>query len=213
VDYKVTPKTQLGIGAGYNNSPVEEGSSSEAVNVSGRLSWQMTEKISLRGSAGWERRKNEEVRAAIVPGKEDDAGSADGITQDSPIFNLGMLYALRENTSVTLDTYRSFRPSISEINQTFYSTGVVLSLSQRIHDRFSCTLSAGYESAEYEGAVEGVVADRTDNYWYVRPQISYTIGSRLTLSAYYQYSENDSKGSEAVSFDSSLIGTTISYSF
>lgn len=212
VDYAVTAKTQLGVGVGYDQSEVEYGADSGAVSATGRVSWQATSKFALRAVIGGEWRQNEEIRAAIVPGS-DEPVTAEGTEQFSPIFSLGALYNARENTSISLDAYRRSSPSISEVNQSYYSTGMVLAVNQRVYDRFSCSLNLGYENADYQATVEGVVADRKDDYWYIRPQVSYAIRTQLTVALYYQYSKNASTGSDGVSFDVNLVGATVSYGF
>lgn len=226
VDYEVTPKTRLGIGAGYSKSVVDFGASSDAVNVSGRVSWRPTEKLAFTGSAGYEWREYEDstvtvpittttiaADGTVVTTTTTNTKTAQGNTQASPIFSLGVLYNITPLATISLDAYRRSNPSVSEINQNYYSTGLVLSASQKLFDRFNVSINTGFENAEYEASVEGVTTNRSDDYWFAGATIACTIRERLTVEIHYRYTKNDSTGGNGVSFGQNVYGASISYHF
>jgi len=211
-DYKVTPKTQLGLGFGYDRSLVDEGLDSNAPNITGRINWQMTDKFALKGMAGAEWRQYDNATALLLSTSGGAPVSGRGNSFVSPIFSFGMLYRPRETTSFSLDVYRKNYPSITEIDQSYYATGVAATVSQTIYDRLTVSLSGGYENADYRATAEGLSTNRMDNYWFGRVQLSYSLTKSCVLSTYYVYSKNDSN-SEGVSFNRNLVGASLSYGF
>jgi hypothetical protein len=216
----------LGIGAGYDRSDVDVGADSDALNLTARLNWSATEKFSLRCVVGGEWRRFDDS-TVTVPVTTTTVGAdgtpvttttfitsdAQGETSVSPVFSVGALYSLSDKTSISLDAYRRSQPAISEVNQSYYSTGVVVSVSQQVWERFSMSLNSGFENADYYDSVEGVNTSRTDDYWFAGVQMSYAIMDRLALDIYYRYSQNDSSGGNGVTFARNLFGASISYSF
>jgi len=194
VDYKVTVKTTMGIGGGYEYTDSETGADANTYDLKGRVAWQVTDKTTVRGSAGVEQR-------------EFDGGNS--IT--APVFSVGMLYTPRDTTSLSVDAYRRNIPSISEDNQSFYATGAALSFNQTILGRIGVGLSGGYEISEYESSVSSVSTSREDDYFFVRPTLSYSIRDWATFSVYYQYSQNDSSAQS--SFERNMVGATVGVSF
>jgi hypothetical protein len=226
VDYEFTPKTRLGLGVGYDKSEVELGSGSDALNLSGRFSWQATQKFSLRTVIGCEWRRFEDTTVAVPVTTTTTAADgtqvttttvsnnkASGNSEVAPIFSLGAAYSISDLTSISLDAYRRSNPSISEINQNYYSTGVVFGVTQKVYDRFNLSLNTGYENADYQGSVEGVVTARTDDYWFIGVAASCTIMKDLSLEIHYQYGRNESTGGDGLSFGRNLYGASLSYSF
>ncbi len=207
-----------------DHTNVGEGSDSSAVNVSARVNWQISEKIALRGSAGCEWRKfddttieaSSQLTGPTVTTLPGSSSSGSGNKMVSPIFDLGAYYLVSEHTSLSLDGYRRSNPSISEIDQNYYSTGAVATVTQKFFAIPFPSPSApdGYENADYCACRSSASSrTRTDNYYYVRPQLMYTIGRQLILGTYYQYSRNESSGSDGVNFNRNMVGGTVTYNF
>ena len=119
----------------------------------------------------------------------------------------------RVKTSATLGVGRSFHPSASLANQSYFSNDVVLSVTQHVTERVMFSLATGYEFADYEATAANVIATREDNFYFIRPTVTYAISRSLSSSFFYQFSKDDSTGNGASSFERNSAGVMLNYAF
>ena len=193
-DYAVTPKTRLGLGVGYDHTEQKRNQAADAFNLNLRLNWAATAKMGVFGSFGVEQREYE-----------------GGASTTSPIFRLGISYNPTDKAALQLAAYRKALPSIGINDGMYYGTGVAVTGTYLVTSKISANLSIGFENSEYDSTVSDVAVDREDNYFFIRPTINYWISEHLSLSLFYQYSNNDSSGLSRNSITSGTTPLTNSY--
>lgn len=200
VDYKMTAKTTTGLQLGCNNYDVVDGSSSVGYNASLRMRWAATDRFGIHGSVGAESRDY-----------------ADGGSDVHPIFDFGIdgdLFSTSSGrTSFGISTYSGYHDSAALRNQGFYSMGVVANIRQEWSEKLAFVLNVGYEFADYLSTNDDTTASRHDNYYYIRPNLTYAFSHRLSFSVFYQYSENMSDGLGASSYARSYYGVMANLAF
>ncbi len=196
-DYAITPKTRLGLSVGYSYTEVEGGVDYYDTNAQVRASWAASSRLSISASGGIQKTES------------------DNFDDLDPIFELTGSYDLSGNgkTSASLSAYRSYHASAELLNQGYWSNGVSLSVSRAIVERARAAVAVGYEYATYEANAAEVIATREDGYFYIRPNFTYVITGRSSLTVYYQYSNNDSTGFGASSFERNSCGAMLTWAF
>jgi hypothetical protein len=197
INYNWTPKVVVGIGgtAGYvfvdDPNPDQ---TFEQANV--RFNYQMTGKLSFNASAGVEFRQFDGNRSE----------------RTTPVFELGATYRPFDGTTITLAGTRRMLPSGFFSDQDFATTAVVLSIQQRLLQRFYLGVAAGYENDDYFSTVSGVSATRDDNYYFVEPSLDVLITRYWSAGVYYLHRQ-DFSSIDSFSFYDNQIGvrTTIRF--
>ncbi|PZR74773.1 MAG: hypothetical protein DLM52_08870 [Chthoniobacterales bacterium] len=85
-------------------------------------------------------------------------------------------------------------------------------MQQRFRQRIFVSLSAGYESATYFSAFNGVDLNRTDDYYYLQVAIDTNITRFWDIGFYYLHRE-DTSSLEAFSFTDNQFGIRSSLIF
>jgi hypothetical protein len=75
------------------------------------------------------------------------------------------------------------------------------------------TLSAGYEHATYSADSQTVTSGRTDDYYVGRAGINWAVRRWCDLGLFYEYTTNNSMGSQGYSFRRQRLGMSASISF
>ena len=116
-------------------------------------------------------------------------------------------------TQLNLLARRSIYASAILGDQNYTATSVELNVQQRFTDKVSLFLSLGYLNSAYSAAAAGILANREDNYFYIRPGLQWSLLSWLNLGIFYEYSENISTGEGARGFARDRLGiqTAIAY--
>jgi hypothetical protein len=193
VDYAITPKTRLGLGVGYDHLQQDNNRDANAVNVNLRLNWAATAKTGVSGSIGVEKR---------------EYSGGDSIT--ALIGRFGVYYNPTEKVALQLSAYRNATPSIGTANAMFYSTGVAFTGSFQVATRVSTNLSVGFENAQYESTGGGITS-REDDYFFIRPSLTYFISTHLSTSLFYQFTNNDSTAGN--DFDRNQVGVSLTLAY
>lgn len=189
VNYQVLPKTQFsaGLTLGYLQP---EGSSAQTYEQALlRLTVPATGKLSVTANGGVEFRQ---------------LGGAAG-SQTKPVFRVGASYRPFDGTEVSLEASRLNFSSAALAAQNYTSTSVSASIRQRIFQRFSASLSGGYEDAQYEGTDAQASTSRHDRYIFARPSLSFAFTKWISLELYDQYRRNTSTAALS-SFDGNIAG-------
>ncbi len=206
-DYQVLPKVKMGIGGGAGYLQVDGNAASHnpnSVYYDGqvRLDWKATEKLSLKASGGIEFRNIQEA------GAKDPVGF---------IFGLGAFWKASERTAVSLAASRGIRAANANVGVYNEETSVTLGLKQGILENLTFSLDAGYAFDHYKATQGGALAPgalREDNYFYLKPSLSYRFAERAQATLFYQYRRNDANlvlnGND---FYNNQLGVELSYRF
>lgn len=197
--YQITPKITLGPNIGYNFAEVDGGSDTEAIQYQMRATWAATAKLTF----------------SMMGGVEDRTFSGDEDGTLSPIFMMDANYNASGDgrTNIILSTYRRFMPSVALADQGFYATGVTANFSQQIGHRMAFTTMAGYEVTEYEAMTSDTLSGRSDDILFWRTQLTFALNERISLTAFYQLTENESTGFGANSFNQNQYGIMATAAF
>jgi len=198
-DYAIAPKTKIGLGASYNYTVVDGGTDYQYYELNFRWSWAPTSRLSFNSTLGG-------MYLQSVGG---------GFSDFTPVATLDLNYDIfgTGKTSATLAFNRSFHPSALMMNQSYFSNNVVLTFTQHVSERIMATLALGYEFADYRATAAHVTATREDNFFFIRPNITYAISRSLSASIFYQLSKDDSTGFGSQSFERNSAGIMLNYAF
>jgi hypothetical protein len=176
-DYEVTPKIKLGGEAVLGALDQEASPLSVYGQLRLRASYQWTEKFSLQLSAGGEVRHY----------------NGDG-TSATPVFSLSAGWRPFVDTSLSLSGYRNVNASTLYTNANYVATGVSVQLSQLLFHRLTAGVTVGYENDSYQSTTSHAVvgSNRQDNYFYVRPTLSYSLNKWLSANLSYEFRRNAS---------------------
>ncbi len=174
LDYKVLPKTTIGLGvsAGYTN--VEDGSDQVYERGLVHFHYIPTQKITLDLLAGVEVRQ--------VSG---------GQTRTTPYFEFNASYQVRESTALLLTASRKTEPSAIFQGQDIDDTVVEGNIRQLLFQKVFLTLGGGYQHSNYvDAGITNGLADRTDNLAYFGVSAATDITKWCSLRMDYRYQEN-----------------------
>ena len=172
VNYAYSPLTTLGVGFGLGTVEVEGGDTQVFEQILGRLTYTLTQKISFSGTVGYEFR---------------DAGSTEEIT---PVFGLGLTWAIREGTALTLSGQRSIENSAAQAGTNYTDTSLTASISQRLGDFIQFSGTVGYENASYTGVESGVSSNRNDNQLILQAALSTRVKDHWTVTGTVSYAKD-----------------------
>ncbi len=196
LDYHFGPGLTLGLGCGVGYVDVDEGSNMAYEQVQGRIDLRATEKFSFQFQAGGEARQFLD---------------SDEPTLFNPIFSGRMKYVPFELTTLSLWAKRNVSVSYFE-NQVYESTELGGGLRQRLLQSFYLDLSGGYRLVKFVATAAQTAVDREDNHTFFRVGLSRSFLKNGTLTAFYHFSNNDSKQND-FSYSSSQVGFAIGYRF
>lgn len=197
LNYLLLPKVRVGVGGtlGFLDVDGSPGQTYEQALL--RATYTISGRLTLNGNVGAEFRQ--------FGGERDDLVT--------PVFGAGFAWTPFDGTMITVDGRRRIYGSASLGRQDYAATGGVVNLRQRFLSDFFFSLALGYEHASYFETVDGVNADREDNYFYIRPGLQWQIRDRWTMGIFYTYSENLSDGEGSNSFSRDQIGLQTSIAF
>ncbi|NBR84305.1 MAG: hypothetical protein EBY09_17700 [Verrucomicrobia bacterium] len=186
MDYQVLPKVKMGagVGGGYlqvDNTPTVNNPNSAYYNGQVRLAWQATEKVTVNGRGGVESRHYQ----------------GQGVDRLGVIFGVGATWKATDTTGVTLQLDRGSKPSNANGNTVNEETTIQLSVKQTLADNMSLTLDGGYTMSVYRSSTANAAtllasAIHDDDYYFIKPGLSYRFNERAQASVYYQYRRNNS---------------------
>ncbi len=200
-NYSPTGKITLGLGVTGGYVIQDEPSPDEFYQQFNlRLTYAATGKLSLSGSLGLEVRETEST------------SQSDGGTSVNPIFDLSISYAPFDSTSLSLSASRHIDTSAVLAGTNFDTTGFTFTLSQRFFQRVYTQLSLGYTHSDYVNSGSNASTNRTDDYYFVQPTLSYSIRDHLSTSLFYIHRQSISSLS-GNSFSDNQIGARLTLSF
>jgi hypothetical protein len=196
-DYALTPKLKIGGEGVVGDLQAQGGGNSIYGQALFRAAYKLTEKVVFLGDAG--------VEVVNYDGRN--------LTKVTPVFDLSAQWTPFVGTGFGLTAFRRIFASPVEVGQVFTATGVQGSISQTFFQRLTASVFVGYENDQYYASVSNAPdINRTDNYVYVRPNLTYSIGGWCNIVLYYQFSHNDSSLNGA-SFDDHRVGGQVIFAF
>jgi Putative beta-barrel porin 2 len=198
LNYNYSPKLVIGIGGSVGIDRVDSPNPDQTFEQANlRLSYQLTGKIDITGSAGVEFRQfDEDMRDQYT----------------SPIFEVRLNYFPFDGTEVSLIGSRRTLNSAVLTGQDYAVTNISVDLQQRLLQRFFVGVNVGYENSDYFSTVGTAGTDRRDNYFFVQPSIAVTVTRFWTVGAYYLHRANDSSF-DAFGFHDNQFGLRTSLTF
>lgn len=195
INYLISAKVTLGLGFTFGHVEVDRNPSQDYERALLRASYKLTYKVDLTASVGGELR-------------EYDQGSQ----HLGAIFSMGGTYWPTESTSFSIEGHRDNRNSALLAGQNYISTGIGLTARQRLIERLFLNLGGSYEHAEYESAVSGVAATRSQDYFVLNSGLDVSLTERWLAGLFFRHRENlSNEGS--FGFTNNQIGMQTSYQF
>ncbi len=204
LDYQLLPKVKMGAGGGVGYLQVDGNALNHNANSSYyhglvRMAWSATEKVSIKASGGLEHRNTQEL------------GAKDS---DNFVFALGAEWKASERTTASLEASRGTRVSNAQIAQLNQETKVAANIRHSLFDRVSMNLEGGYSYSHYKATTTAADTVRDDNYFFVKPGVSYKFAERAQATVYYQYRRNDSDlATNGNDFYGNQVSLELSYRF
>jgi hypothetical protein len=167
------------------------------------LNYQPTQKISLFAQGGAEFRQYNQ-----------------GGDATNPVFSAGVGYTPFDSTTLSLNAYQSVHSSSANSTQTVVNTGVGVSATQRIVQRFYLNLSFNYAHNDSQSGTGGAApsggtsttAGSSQDTLAYRPSLSFAPSTWTSVAIYYQYLDNESNSSGGTYHDNQM-GVAVSAQF
>jgi len=188
-DYAILPKTSIGLEGIFGLAQVQESPDMWYQTLNGRMDYALTGKTVVKANGGIQ--FNEYV------------GGGEPLRL-VPVFSVGAEHLLFTKTRLSLVAYRNLQASPSIAGQDYIATGAEVGLSQEFASKFEIALSTGYENDTYVANTTRTDATRVDNFFFVRPSISYHFLKYMKASLSYEYRSNSSDMVEDTWFDNKL---------
>jgi hypothetical protein len=196
LNYRYSDKLTVGTGGGVGYQQVDPPTPDQTFEqLNARLIYEIRGKILLNAGGGIELRQFSGARGSYV----------------SPNLQLGGTYLPFPGTELKLNARRSTQSSASLAGEDYSSTGIDLSLRQRLLQRFVLGVAVGYENATYFNAISTVNSNRDDNYYYFAPSLDALITRFWSVGGYYLRRQNDSTGGSG--FRDNQIGFRTAFAF
>lgn len=196
VDYRIAPKTTLGLGAAAGYLDVASGANQTYQQPLLQIKYQPTAKISFSGQAGEEFRQFD----------------SDIDDRSQFVFALNGGYEATDSTSFTLtgrrETQSSAQYAGENIVQTLYQGGV----RQRFWQRVYLSLHGGFARDDYESNRSVASVVRRDDYHFYKVSATGDLTPRGSLELSYEYRKNDSSLS-GFGFAENLVSLGASFLF
>lgn len=188
-DYEILPKVRVGLEGVAGINQVQDSPNRLYQTLNGLVSYDIAEKLDLNASAG------------IQFNQYTSGGEPMRIL---PVFAVGLDYQLFPKTSFSLEAYRNMQASPSLQGQDYIATGLELGITQRLAQKIALGLALGYENDTYVANMESVKASRVDNFYFIRPEISYSFLKYLDANLSYEYRTNESTMQQDSWFDNQV---------
>ena len=178
LNYIFTPKLTVSAGGAFGVLQPDTGGTQTYEQGLGRLQFASTDKLTFNGSAGFEVR-------------EFPSGKGIRVT---PVFGLSATYQVFPGTTLGVSGARNVTYSAAVTGSNYTATNISATITQHLIGNLSIGLDAGFENDAYfqvSGAQPGTTA-RQDNYFIVRPNLTYRWNDWANISVSYFYRDNHS---------------------
>lgn len=196
INYALTARTQVGasLQAGYDR--ISNNPDMSYYGPSGRVSWRPTDRVSIAGSAGYEKRTTE------------GTGGRDFRT---PVYSASLGYSPTLTTTLSISASRNISTGYFN-DQSVVGESWTASLSQRLLNRLFLSCSYSESRSAYASNVNLPGVDRADRFRSIGVNLGTGFGTRGSVSVMAQQSRNITN-SAAFGFKTHTIGADVSYRF
>jgi len=203
-DYAITRKVKLGLEGILGSNPAQDSPTRYYQIINGRLHYDLTGKLALRATGGLQGSEYASggapfrVTPVLSMGADyklfSDAKSGAAMTPETgrKLFASGRMRELVGNSSVSVNIYRNQQVSPSLKGQDYIATGGEIGLNKTFGHHWLANLSFGYENDTYIANSQNVSTGRSDNYFFVKPSITYHFLKFLDLTFFYERALNNS---------------------
>jgi len=203
LNYQVTHRTTLGVGAGAGYNYVDPGADWTFEQLQARAVWLPATKLSVQGTAG--------VQLQQFVGDASDGSASESGTEVFPIFGASVAYRPFEQTSLSAGANHTIGNAYEE-NRFVETTIVSLGLRQRMFGQVNLDVVPAYNFRKYKSSSTGLSVTREDDYFSVYSGLSTVVFSKLNVAIFYQYSDNSSDN-DGLSFNSRQVGARLQYQY
>lgn len=172
----------------YDESDVNDSKSS---TVAAGINGQIASKVTGSAKATYEMRKYDNDKIIGAETADDDASVAG--------YNVSVTWKPSEQNAITLAGERRMEETQFGLNRYYVTTGVSVTLKQKIMDKITATLTAAYENMAYPednptawAATSYGGESRTDNLLRIRPSLDYKFQQWLSAGVWYQFRDRSS---------------------
>jgi hypothetical protein len=176
--YNFTPKLTVSAGGAFGVLQPNTGGTQTFEQGLFRVQFASTDKLTFDGNFGLEVRQ--------FP-----SGAG---TRVNPVFGLSANYQLFPGTTLSINGARNVTYSVAVTGSNYTATNVTASITQHLIGNLFIGSDVGFENDAYfqvSGAKSGV-ASRQDNYFIVRPNLTYRWNDWANISVSYLYRDNHS---------------------
>jgi hypothetical protein len=195
VDRRIGGKLDLGVGAAFGWVYPDVNPNQTYQQALLRGLYQISGKLDVRSYLG-------------VEVREYDGGISDTV---DPVFNLILIYQFRPKTTFTLEAHRRDQPS-PEGFYNYKTLGFSGGVKQKLFEKFSASLSAGYDSVDYVQLSSTATVNRSDGYYSVRAQLDYEVDRHFIASLFYIY-QADSSNIDRYSYTDNMVGLRVGWRY
>ena len=177
-NYLYTPSLTISAGIGLGLVDAEGTPTQYYEQGLLRVIYNATAKLAITANAG-------------VEFRQFDSGSIGN--RVNPVFGMGVIYKPSAETEITLEAYRRVQSSALIFGENYTATGFNLSAVQRLTSRFQLLGEIGYTNYDYQeagGRFGGF--SRTDDYFFVKPEIAYEFTRWLKANLFYVFRDKES---------------------
>jgi len=175
--YQVAPKLQLGLGPRIAFIDISGAPNESHQDLLVHLNYNPGGKIAVTFAGGAEYLQFQEGEPAHI----------------LPIFDFSANYTPRDGTNISLSGYRQSINSYDETGSVYLSTIAQVGLRQRFLRDIYFTLSGAYNITDYSFGSQSLTGSkRKDDYYFANVGVEWDPKPWLSVSARYQFSEDDS---------------------
>jgi len=176
IDYQILPRVGIGLEGVLGFLSIQDSPNQTYQQVRLRGTYSLTGKIDFKFSGGLEFREFDDGEPLKV----------------NPAYSLSLQYRPFDGTFINITGYRNVFGSSSSIGQNYTATGFEISIRQRILQKITVATAFGYENDSYFGTSETSETNRVDNYFFIRPSLSYAFTRHVAFTVFYEFRNNDS---------------------
>jgi hypothetical protein len=224
--YQYTQKVQVGLEGILGSNPAQNSPTRYYQIMNGRFNYDVTGKLTLKSTGGIQCSEyptaGVSMRATPVLSLGADyklfsEAKAGGVISQSPQSSVPDLFGSRaiqllSDTSISLNLYRNQQSSAYYSGQDFIATGGEIGFNKSFGRHWFTNLSLGYENDNYVAIQQNVTATRNDNFFFIKPSISYKFLKYLQYTIFYERSMNSST-IQSFTYADNKIGMELKSSF
>jgi hypothetical protein len=195
-DRRIGGKLDVGLGGAFGWVYPDQNPNQTYQQALVRGIYQVSGKLNIRAQVGVELR-------------EYDASSVSETVD--PVFKVAAVYQFSPKTTFTLEAHRQDQPS-PEGYYNYQTLGFSGGVKQRLLDRLTANLSAGYDNVGYEQLSSSANLDRTDNYYSFRAGLDYEMNQHMTATLFYILQGDDSN-IDQYTYTDNMVGVRVGWRY